>query len=160
MSAIDSIAHAIKGTFLGALGGLLLPVVWMSIVFGGPGFVRQLNDGSSIFVILTSLIAIPFSTAWRGLFDGGLITTIEFGAAAGLVIAIVTLVFRQALTKRTAAIVCGVFALVVAVALIVMQSSQITLATGLIDLQIWVLAALFIVASAWLAYKMRDVYVA
>lgn len=160
MSTIDSIAHIIKGLVLGALGGLLIPVVLMSIVFGGPGFIKQLNDGTSVPVILTSLISIPFSALFTGLIEGGLLTTIEFGVVTGGFLAIVTLLIRQFVTKRTSALVCGVLALVIAIVVVLTNSNQITLSTGLAGVQVWVLAALYVLGCAWLGYKLREVSVA
>jgi hypothetical protein len=160
MSTIDAIAQIIKGVLLGALGGLLIPTAWMSVVFGGPTFIQQFSDGSNIVVILTSLIAIPFSTLWRGLLDGGLLTTVLFGAATGAVIGLLTLIIRQFTTKRASAIVSAGLALVVVVVLVLTQSGQITLATGLTGAQIWVLAALYVLGAAWLGYTLREVSVA
>jgi len=160
MSTIDSIAHTIKGTVLGALAGLALPVVWMTIVFGGPALVKEFSDGRAITVILTSLISIPFSILFQGLVSGGLLSLIAFGAATGFVIAIITLIVRGFATKQAAAAFCAALAFIAAVFLVLTQSPGITLATGLTGGQIWVLAALYVLAAAWLGYKLRDVYIA
>lgn len=157
---IDSTAHVIKGAVLGALGGLLLPVVWMSVIFGGPTFIAQFSDGSSLPAILTSLIAIPFSTMWRGLLEGGLITTTIFGLVSGILIAILTLALRSTMDKRRSALVAGALALLVFVLVALTQSIEITLATGLIGAQIWVLGVLYVAGAAWLGYKLREVYIA
>ena len=160
MSMIDSIAHIIKGFALGGLAGLFVPTAWMTIVFGGPTFVKEFSDGRAIAVILTSIISIPFSILFQGLFGGGLLTTVIFGAASGIVIAIVTLIVRPFTTKQSASILCAVLALIAAVILVLTQSSEITLSTGLVGAQIWVLAGLYILTTAWLGYKLRDVYIA
>ena len=160
MSMIDSIAHTIKGFALGALAGLVLPVAWMTVVFGGPTFIKQFSDGRAITVILTSIISIPFSIMFQGLFGGGLLTLVIFGAASGVVIAIITLIVRPIMPKQTTAILCAVLALIAAVMLVLTQSSEITLSTGLVGTQVWVLASLFILFAGWLGYKMRDVYIA
>ena len=97
---------------------------------------------------------------FQGLFGGGLMTLVIFGAASGVVIAIVTLIVRPIMSKQTTAILCAVLALIAAVMLVLTQSSEITLSTGLVGTQVWVLASLFILFAGWLGYKMRDVYIA
>jgi len=157
---IDSIAHTIKGFALGAIAGLVVPAAWMTIVFGGPTFIKQFSDGRNIAVILTSIISIPFSILFQGLMGGGLLTMVIFGAASGVVVAILTLIVRPVMSKRMTAILCAVLALIVAIILVLTQSAEITLSTGLVSAQTWVLAALYVMFAAWLGYKLREVYIA
>jgi hypothetical protein len=160
MSLIDSVARVIKGFLLGGLGGLLLPTAWMAIVFNGSAFLGQFTDGTSIYVILTSMIAMPFSTLFQGLLEGGLLQTALFGAASGAAIAVLGLVLRRFVSRRGIAIISGVLALIVAIALVVTQSPQIMFATGLVGAQIWVLCAIYVVALTWLSYWLNQVAVA
>ncbi|MFN4294749.1 MAG: hypothetical protein ACK4JD_11505, partial [Thermoflexales bacterium] len=67
---IDAIAFLVKGALIGGLGGLVLPTVWLSLVFGFRPFLEQFTDGSSILQIVASLIAVPFSALFTGLLEG------------------------------------------------------------------------------------------
>jgi hypothetical protein len=154
MSGLDAFAMVLKGFLLGGLGGLVLPTIWMAIVFGSPGFFRQFTDGTSLPVILTSVISIPFSTMFRGLIEGGLVQTIVFGAVSGAAVAIVALLLRRFLERRWVAVVCSIMALAVGAALVYTQSSEITLATGLFGAQIWVLVLMYVAMIAWLGYTL------
>ncbi len=156
---INAIALIIKGALIGGLGGLLVPATWMALVFGLGPFLQQFADNQSIFVILTSLISIPFSILFQGLLEGGLILTTIFGAASGAAVAILVLVLQR-FSKRVATVVVGILALIVAVVIGLTQSAQITLALGLTGVQIWVLLALYAVCFAALAFKLREPSVA
>lgn len=142
----------LKGVLIGGLGGLVLPAIWMSLVFGLRGFLAQFTDGTSLPVILTSLISIPFSTMFRGLLEGGLLTTTVFGALSGAAVAVLAVILRRFLDRRATAIACGVMAFAVAALMVFTQGSEITLATGLIGAQIWVLVLMYAAMVAWLGY--------
>lgn len=157
MSVIDSVALLIKGFLLGGLGGLLLPALWMSIVFGGPTFVWQFSDGSNILAILTSLITIPFSTLFQGLLEGGLISATLFGAVSGVAVGAVVLLLRRFANRRAMALICGTLALIIALVIVLTRGPEITFATGLSGAQVWVLCVLYVAAIAWLGWKLREV---
>jgi hypothetical protein len=157
MSTIDTIALVIKGVLLGGLGGLILPTLWMSIVFSGADFLQQFTNGTNVLVIATSVIAIPFSVMFRGLIEGGLRDTTLFGAATGAVVAILLAILSRFTTKRNAALVVIAVGVVVGLLLALTQTDQITLALGLQGVQIWVLMLLYVLLVAWLSRSLRDV---
>jgi hypothetical protein len=150
----DAIAFIIKGALVGALGGLVLPAGWMSLVFGAQPFLRQLSDGSGIFEILTSLVVIPFGTLFVGLVEGGLVTTTLFGAASGAVIGLLVLILRRFATRAVIGVIVGLLALAVAILLAVGKADEMALATGLAGLPAWVLLALYVAAAAWLGWRL------
>ena len=156
MSTIDTIALVVKGVLLGGLGGLILPTLWMSIVFNGSEFLQQFSNGTNVLIIATSLIAIPFSVMFRGLIEGGLRDTTLFGAATGAVVAVLLAVLSRFTTKRNAALVVIAVGVVVALLLALTQSDQITLSLGLQGPQIWVLVLLYVLLVAWLSRSLHD----
>jgi hypothetical protein len=151
---IDAIAFIIKGALAGALGGLILPAAWMSLVFGAQPFFRQFSDGSGIFQILTSLVVIPFGTLFVGLIEGGLVTTTLFGAASGAAVGLLVLALRRFVRRPVIGGIAGLLALAVAVFLVALRSDEIALATGLVGLPAWVLLVLYVVAVAWLGWRL------
>jgi hypothetical protein len=157
MSTIDTIALVIKGVLLGGLGGLILPTLWMSIVFSGADFLQQFTNGTNVLVIATSLIAIPFSTMFTGLIEGGLRDTMLFGAITGAVIAVLIAILGRFMFKRNVVLVIIGLGVVAAFLLVLTQSQQITLSLGLQGAQIWVLALLYVLLVAWLSRSLRDV---
>ncbi len=152
---IDAIAFLIKGALIGGLGGLMLPAALMSLVFGLHPFLQQFTDGSSILQIVTSLIAIPFSTLFTGLIEGGLVTTALFGAASGGAVALLVLALRRFVGRPVIAVIAGILAGVVATLLAVTQAGEITLATGLTGPGLWLLLATYVAAVVWLGWRMQ-----
>ena len=156
MSTIDAIALVIKGAILGGLGGLILPALWMSIVFNGAEFIQQFTNGTNILVIATSVIAIPFTVLFQGLIGGGLRDTLLFGAVTGSVVALLIAILGHFTSKRNATIVIVLAGVLAALALALTQSNEITLSLGLEGAQIWVLALLYALLVAWLSYSLRN----
>ncbi|MCS6849417.1 MAG: hypothetical protein RMN52_17085 [Anaerolineae bacterium] len=152
---IDAIAFLVKGALIGGLGGLVLPTVWISLVFGLRPFLEQFTDGSSILQIVTSLIAIPFSTLFTGLLEGGLVTTTLFGAASGAGVALLVLVLRRFIGRTAIAVVAGVVAAGVSLFLGTTRSNEIALMTGLAGPNLWVLLAAYVVIVAWLGRQLQ-----
>lgn len=156
MSTIDVIALIIKGAILGGLGGLILPALWMAIVFNGADFLQQFTNGTNVLVIATSLIAIPFTVLFQGLIGGGLRDTLLFGAATGVVVALLIAILSQFTSKRNATIVIVAVGVVAALLLVLTQRDTITLSLGLEGAQIWVLALLYVLLVAWLSRSLRS----
>ncbi len=156
MSTIDAIALVIKGAILGGLGGLILPALWMSIVFNGAEFIQQFTNGTNVLVIATSVIAIPFTVLFQGLIGGGLRDTLLFGAVTGAVVALLIAILGHFTSKRNATIVIVLAGVLAALALALTQSNEITLSLGLEGAQIWVLALLYALLVAWLSYSLRN----
>lgn len=156
MSTIDLIALAIKGAILGGLGGVLLPTLWMSIVFSGADFLAQFTNGTNVLVIATSVIAIPFTILFQGLIGGGLRDTFVVGAVSGMVVALLIAILTKFTSKRNAALVITVLGVIAALVLVLTQSNEITLALGLEGLQIWVLGLLYVLLIAWLSQSLRN----
>jgi hypothetical protein len=153
---INATALVIKGALLGGLGGLIVPALWMALVFGAQPFLRQFTDGSNIIVILTSLISIPFSVLFQGLLEGGLIETTIVGAASGAVVAILVMALRRLVSKRLLPFVVAAIAAVAALIFGLTQTSRLVLATGLGGWQIWGLLALYVISLAFLASALRE----
>jgi hypothetical protein len=153
---INATALVIKGALLGGLGGLVVPTLWMTLVFGVQPFLQQFSNGSNIVVILTSLISIPFSIMFQGLLEGGLIETILVGAASGAVVAILVMVLKRFVNKRALPFVIAGIAAVAALIFGLTQAARLTLATGLGGWQIWVLLVLYVVSFALLAAQLRE----
>lgn len=156
MSTIDAIALVIKGAILGGLGGLILPALWMSIVFNGAEFIQQFTNGTNVLVIATSVIAIPFTVLFQGLIGGGLRDTLLFGAATGAVVALLIAILGHFISKRNVTIIIIVAGVLAALALVLTQSNEITLSLGLEGAQIWVLALLYALLVAWLSHSLRN----
>lgn len=156
MSTIDLIALTIKGAILGGLGGVLLPTLWMAIVFNGADFLQQFTNGTNVLVIATSVIAIPFTILFQGLIGGGLRDTLVFGAATGVVVALLIAILNRFTSKRNSALVIIAIGVVAALLLVLTQSNEITLALGLEGAQIWVLALLYVLLVAWLSRSLRN----
>jgi hypothetical protein len=157
MSTIDTIALIIKGVLLGGLGGVVLPTLWMSIVFSGAEFLQQFTNGTSVLAILTSVFTIPFSIMFTGLVEGGLRDTAMFGAITGAVVALLLSILSRFTSKRNAALVIIGAGVIVALLLVLTQSNMITLSLGLQGAQIWVLALLYVLMVAWLSRSLREV---
>lgn len=151
---IDAIAFIIKAGLAGGLGGLVFPAAWMSLVFGAQPFLRQFSDGSSAFEILTSLVAIPFSTLFVGLIEGGLVTTTLFGAASGAAVGVLVLALRRFARRPVIGGVSGLLALATAVFLALERAGEVALATGLVGPPAWALLALYVAAAAWLGWRL------
>ncbi len=156
MSTIDAIALVIKGAILGGLGGLILPALWMSIVFNGAEFIQQFTNGTNVLVIATSVIAIPFTVLFQGLIGGGLRDTLLFGAVTGAVVALLIAILGHFTSKRNVTIVTVLAGVLAALVLVLTQSNEITLSLGLEGAQIWVLALLYALLVAWLSYSLRN----
>lgn len=156
MSIIDVIALIIKGVLLGGLGGVLLPTLLMSVVFNGADFLAQFSNGTNVLVIATSLIAIPFTVLFQGLIGGGLRDTLVFGAITGAAVAVLVAILGQFTSKRNASLIITAIGVIVALWLVLAQSNEITLALGLDGVQIWVLAALYVLLIAWLSRSLRN----
>ena len=60
------------------------------------------------------------------------------------------------MNKRAISVIAVVAALIAALLMGLTQSAEITLDTGLIGWQIWVLLALYVISFAALAYKLRE----
>lgn len=153
---INATALIVKGALLGGLGGLIVPTLWMTLVFGSQPFLQQFTNGSNIVVILTSLISIPFSIMFQGLLEGGLIETILVGAASGAGVAILVMVLRRFVSKRALPFVIAAIAAVAALIFGLTQATRLTLATGLGGWQIWVLLGLYVISFALLASWLRE----
>ncbi|MCS7056030.1 MAG: hypothetical protein NZM18_07675 [Thermoflexales bacterium] len=152
---IDAIALLIKGALIGGLGGLILPTVWLSLVFGLRPFLAQFGDGSSILTILTSLIAIPFGTLFTGLLEGGLVATTLFGAASGGGVALLVLLLRRFIGRPLIAAIAGVLAAGAAVFLAAARSSEIALMIGLTGPSLWLLLAAYVAVVVWLGWRLQ-----
>lgn len=158
---IDTVALFIKGALLGGLLGFVGSAAYLVLVFGLPSFLDLVGTGSSIAVILSSLISIPFSVVWLALLEGSLVSAALIGLVMGLAVALVVLIMRKAgATKRTAALVCGGLALAAAILFGLTQQTQITLSTGLTGVHVWVLCAIYVALAAWLGWTLREVSVA
>jgi hypothetical protein len=153
---IDLVALAIKGAILGGLGGLFLPALWMAIVFNGADFLQQFTNGTNVLVIATSLIAIPFTVLFQGLIGGGLRDTLVFGAATGVVVAMLIAILTRFTSNRNATLIIMVVGVLAALLLVLTQSNEITLALGLEGAQIWVLALLYALLIVWLSRSLRN----
>lgn len=152
---IDAIAFLVKGALIGGLGGLILPTVWISLVFGLRPFLEQFTDGSGILQIVTSLIAIPFSTLFTGLLEGGLVTTALFGAASGTGVALLVLALRRFIGRPIIAGIAGALAAVAAIFLASTRSAEIALLTGLTGPSLWLLLAAYVAVVVWLGWRLQ-----
>lgn len=152
---IDAIAFLVKGALIGGLGGLVLPTVWISTVFGLRPFLQQFTDGSSIVEIVTSLIAIPFSTLFTGLLEGGLVTTTLFGAASGAGVALLVLTLRRFVGRPLIAAIAGALAAAGAIFLAFTRAPEIALMTGLTGPNLWPLLAAYVAIVVWLAWRLQ-----
>lgn len=152
---IDAIAFLVKGALIGGLGGLILPTVWISLVFGLRPFLEQFTDGSGILQIVTSLIAIPFSTLFTGLLEGGLVTTALFGAASGAVVALLVLALRRFIGRPIIAGIAGALAAGAAIFLASTRSAEIALLTGLTGPSLWLLLAAYVAVVVWLGWRLQ-----
>ncbi|MFC1465124.1 MAG: hypothetical protein ACFLMY_09770 [Candidatus Brachytrichaceae bacterium NZ_4S206] len=152
---IDAIAFLVKGALIGGLGGLVLPTVWISLVFGLRPFLEQFTDGSGILQIVTSLIAIPFSTLFTGLLEGGLVTTTLFGAASGAGVALLVLALRRFIGRPVIAGIAGALAAAAAIFLASTRSAEIALLTGLTGPSLWLLLAAYVAVVIWLGWRLQ-----
>lgn len=152
---IDAIAFLVKGALIGGLGGLILPTVWISLVFGLRPFLEQFTDGSGILQIVTSLIAIPFSTLFTGLLEGGLVTTALFGAASGAGVALLVLALRRFIGRPIIAGIAGALAAGAAIFLASTRSAEIALLTGLTGPSLWLLLAAYVAVVVWLGWRLQ-----
>lgn len=152
---IDAIAFLVKGALIGGLAGLILPTVWLSLVFGLRPFLAQFTDGSGIPQILTSLIAIPFSTLFTGLLEGGLVTTMLFGAANGAAVALLVLVLRRFIGRPVIAAIAGGLAAATAIFLATAHASEVALLIGLAGLNLWPLLAAYVAVVVWLGWRLQ-----
>ncbi len=152
---IDAIAFLVKGALIGGLGGLTLPTVWLSLSFGLRPFLMQFADGSGVLQIITSLIAIPFSTLFTGLLEGGLVVTTLFGAASGAGVALLVLALRRFIGRPAIAGIAGALAAIAAIFLASTRSAEVALVTGLAGPSLWLLLTAYVAIVIWLGWRLQ-----